>query len=250
MESTVTSVSLFLPCLADLFYPVIGRATMKVLKRAGLTAVYPPDQTCCGQWAYNIGQRDAVRSLARHFIRVFETAPAVVSPSGSCVLTVRRYPDLFQDEPDWRARAEMVAAKTFELTDFLVNRIGRLDLGAEFPGRVTLHDSCHSLRGLGLKDEPRALLQQVRGLDVVEMSAPEICCGFGGAFMAKNAALSKAMADAKIDQALETGADCLILTEPGCLLNVTSALQARRVGLQAMHLAQVLAAGDEACHER
>ena len=143
-------VSLFLPCLADMFYPRIGRDTISVLTKAGFSVDYPTDQTCCGQPAYTQGLLDPARKMARHFIRIFESSPAVVCPSGSCVLTVRQhYPELFKDEPDWLERAEAIGARTFELTDFLVNQAGRTELEARFPGRVTLHDSCHPLRGLG-----------------------------------------------------------------------------------------------------
>jgi len=242
MTDQPRQIHLFLPCLADLFYPVIGRASIKVLQRAGLKVVYPREQTCCGQWAFNMGRHGAARAMARHWVRVFESAPAVACPSGSCVLTVRRhYPELFKNESDWKARAQALAARTFELTDFLVNVIGVTDLGAVFPGRAVLHDSCHPLRGLGIKEEPRSLLRAVRGLELVEMAEPETCCGFGGAFMARYAPLSRAMAMEKIDQALETGADHLVLTEPGCLLNLDSALKDRPVSLKAVHLVQVLA---------
>jgi L-lactate dehydrogenase complex protein LldE len=238
----MTKVSLFLPCLADLYYPDIGRATIRVLRQAGLSVDYPEDQTCCGQWAFNMGQPEAARRLAEHFIRVFEAAPAVVAPSGSCVLTVRNhYPELFRDDQDWLSRAQAVGAKTYEFTDFLVNIIHRTELGAVCQARATLHDSCHPLRGLNLKNEPRLLLAQVSGLDLIEMEDPEACCGFGGAFMAKFAPLSKAMVDQKIDQAEKTGADLLVMTEPGCLLNVDSALKARNSKLKAVHIAQILA---------
>ena len=238
--------SLFLPCLADLFYPSIGRATIKVLKRAGLKVSYPPDQTCCGQWAMNMGQTDAARTMARHFIAVFKDSPAVVSPSASCVLTVKKhYPELLAGDRAARDLAESVGARTYELTDFLVRVVGRTDLGAALSVKATLHDSCHPLRGLGIKEQPRQLLAQVKGLELVEMDEPEMCCGFGGAFMAKYAPLSRALTDDKINQALDTGADLLVMTEPGCLLNVDSAIKDRNVALKAMHLVEVLARGLE-----
>ena len=249
MTNHMTKVSLFLPCLADLYYPEVGRATIKVLRQAGLSVDYPQDQTCCGQWAFNMGQPEGARRLAEHFIRVFEAAPVVVAPSGSCVLTVRKhYPELFRDDPSWLARAEAVGAKTYELTDFLVNIINRIELGASYPTRATLHDSCHPLRGLNLKSEPRRLLEQVAGLELTEMEDPEACCGFGGAFMAKFAPISTAMVDLKIDQAEKTGAEILVMTEPGCLLNVDSALKARNSKLKAVHIAEVLAGKDGATH--
>jgi L-lactate dehydrogenase complex protein LldE len=238
----IREVSLFLPCIADTFYPAIGRAAIEVLKKAGFKVRYPEHQTCCGQWAVNLGRPDAARHMARHFLSVFDQAETVVSPSGSCVLTVREYPKILQDT-EWSEKAEAMKGKVFELTDFLVNVAGVVDLGARLEGKATLHDSCHPLRGLGLKAEPRALLGMIEGLSVVEMPDPEVCCGFGGAFMAKYPPLSKAIADQKIDQAVSTGADWLVMTEPGCLMNVDSALKDRGLPLKAIHLAELLALG-------
>jgi L-lactate dehydrogenase complex protein LldE len=241
-------VQLFMPCLADMFYPVIGRAAIRVLRSAGIRVRVPKDQTCCGQWAVNLGRPSEAKPLARHFLRVFGTG-IVVSPSASCVLTVRKhYPEIFQNEPAWRDRALAVAGRTYEITDFLVNRLGAIDLGAWFPHRVTLHDSCHPLRGLGLKDEPRRLLARVEGLELAEMAEPEVCCGFGGAFMAKHPELSRTLAQEKVDQAMGTGADTLVFTEPGCLMNVASVIQAQNLPLKAVHLVQVLAGRKEHTH--
>lgn len=241
MIDRITKASLFMPCIADSFYPSIGRATIKTLKAAGVNVDYPVDQTCCGQWAVNMGKKEAALSMAIHFIRIFEPSSYIVCPSGSCVLTVRNYPELFAVEPEMKARAQAVAEKTFELMDFLVNVLGVTDLGSTCNATAALHDSCHPLRGLGLKDEPRRLLRNVKGLKLVEMADPEVCCGFGGAFMAKQAPLSKAMADEKVDQALDTGADYLVMTEPGCLLNVDSVMKARKTNMKAVHIAEVLA---------
>lgn len=236
------AVNLFLPCLADLFYPSIGRASIRVLNKAGLKVSYPENQTCCGQWAYNLGHHDAARKMAKHFISVFEAASVVVCPSGSCVMTVtHHYPELFKDDNSWKDRALAVAARTWELTDYLVNKLEKTDLGSQYKGKATLHDSCHPLRGLGIKDEPRLLLNNVHELELVEMDDPEVCCGFGGAFMAEYAPLSNSMAGEKVDQALATGADYLVMTEPGCLLNVDSALKDRNVSMKAVHIVEILA---------
>ena len=238
-------VSLFLPCLADVFHPEIGVASLTVLRRAGVEADYPENQTCCGQWAVNTGNSKSAVGMAKHFLSVFRSADAVVCPSGSCVLTVRdHYPELLASEPAWKRRADEMAGRVFEITDFLVNRLGVTDLEAECPGRATLHDSCHPLRGLGIKDEPRRLLAAVAGLELVEMAEPETCCGFGGAFMAKHPQISTALAQAKVDQAQETGADFLVMTEPGCLINVDSVIKARGSRIKALHLVQVLARGN------
>jgi L-lactate dehydrogenase complex protein LldE len=242
MNNRPDTIHLFMPCLADYFYPAIGWATAKVLRNAGFKVHIPQNQTCCGQWAVNIGRPETAVPLARHFLAVFGSAEAVVSPSASCVLTVRNYPELF-DDPQLKGMAEHVAARTFDLSEFLVREMGIENIDAEYPIRATLHDSCHPLRGLGLKDEPRRLLGMVEGLELVEMADPEMCCGFGGAFMAKHPELSTAMASQKVDQALATEAQLLIMTEPGCLLNVDSVIRERGVNLRAVHLAEVLAGG-------
>lgn len=242
MNTMVNRVSLFLPCLADMFVPRIGFDTIKILKRAGIKVDYPKGQTCCGQPAFNQGFHGAAREMARHFIRTFDWSSAVVCPSGSCVLMVREhYPELFEDEPVWRKRAENLGARTFELTDFLVNEIEVIDLDSNFSGRVTVHDSCHPLRGLGLTKEPRILLNQVEGLELVEMMNPDRCCGFGGAFMARFGKLSSVLAHKKIEFALASGADTMVITEPGCLINLNSALEPLETNLKAVHITEVLA---------
>ena len=239
--------SLFLPCLADVFYPAIGLASMAVLEAAGFAVDYPQDQTCCGQWARNQGHETAARAMARHFIRVFNDAPLIVSPSGSCILTVRQYPELFEDDRRWREKARQIAGRAYELTDFLVNVAGVTDLGARLSVRAAFHDSCHPLRGLGIKEEPRLLLKQVEGLELVEMES-EICCGFGGSFMAQYPPLSNKMAEARIRQARDAGAEMVILSEPGCLLNLDTVLNnglapGEKPMLKAVHIAEILAGG-------
>lgn len=244
MESKFHRVSLFLPCLADAFYPRWGQAAQKILQAAGVEVFYPPDQTCCGQWAVNTGNLKAARRLAQHFLRVFYQASAVVSLSGSCVSTVRHhYPQLFAAESRWQSRAAAVAGKIYEISEFLVSVLGHSDFNAYYPTKATLHDSCHTLRSLGIKQPPRELLAKVQGLELLEMDDPETCCGFGGAFMAQVPTLSRSMAGDKVDQALATGADLLVFTEPGCLLNVDSVIRARGLSLQAKHLVEVLAEG-------
>jgi L-lactate dehydrogenase complex protein LldE len=245
------TVALFLPCLADQFYPTIGRSATVVLRAAGLKVVYPRGQTCCGQWAVNLGHFQAARSLARHFISLFDRFDAVVAPSGSCVMTVKNhYPEILENNPALRRRAESLKERTFELTDFLVNRVQKIELGARLEITATLHDSCHPLRGLGLKEEPRRLLRAIDGLTLIEMDEPEVCCGFGGAFMAKYARLSRTMAGEKVDQALKTGAEVLVMTEPGCLLNVDSVIKARDLKIKARHVVDVLAEGMGEGHAR
>ncbi|HEX6885442.1 MAG TPA: (Fe-S)-binding protein, partial [Planctomycetota bacterium] len=191
-------VSLFVTCLVDQLRPEVGLATAAVLERVGCEVRFDPRQTCCAQPAFNSGFRDEARGVARHFVEVFEGAEAIVVPSGSCTAMVHRLPELFADEPAWRERAERVAARTHELAGFLVRELGVTDLGARFAGRVAWHDACHGLRELGLRDEPRALLDRVRGLERVEMKGSDSCCGFGGTFSVKFPELSTAILDHKL----------------------------------------------------
>ena len=179
-------VTLFIQCIVDSCFPEVGEAMVKVLERQGLALDYPPDQTCCGQPAFNAGYRDEAARLALHYLDVFEHAEVIVCPSGSCVNMVRHhYMELFAKDPRQLERAKRVAAKTFEFSEFLVDALGVTDVGATWNGAVTYHDSCHLLRGLGVKDQPRALLSKVRGLTLVEMTRSDECCGFGGTFSAK-----------------------------------------------------------------
>ncbi|HKP69060.1 MAG TPA: (Fe-S)-binding protein, partial [Pyrinomonadaceae bacterium] len=175
-------VALFVTCLVDQLCPNVGMATVEVLERAGCTVTFDDRQTCCGQPAFNTGYRDEARDFAKKFIEIFEDsdADAIVSPSGSCTAMVKHFREVFPDEPEWRARADRIAAKTHELSSFLVNVLGVDDVGAVASGKATWHDACHGLRDLRIKDEPRRLLQKVEGLEFVEMENADVCCGFGG----------------------------------------------------------------------
>ncbi|MFY9341910.1 MAG: (Fe-S)-binding protein [Planctomycetota bacterium] len=234
-------VALFATCLGDQFWPEVVHATATVLERAGCTVTFDPAQTCCGQPAFNSGFQADARSVARHFVEVFERADAVVAPSGSCVAMVHRYPELFRDEPAWRARAEHVAHKTFELSAFLVRELRVTELGARLAARVAWHDACHGLRELGLRDEPRALLRAVRALELVELATGEACCGFGGTFAVKFPELSTAMLDHRLSGLDAQPVDVLSAVDSSCLMQIRGRLQRQGSRVRAMHLAEILA---------
>lgn len=236
---------LFIPCLVEHVLPQVGEATVVVLEKAGVVPVLPTGQTCCGQFAYKRGCPDLVRPLARRFIEIFEDAPAVVCPSGSCTAMVRRYPELFPQEDPWRERAAAVAAKTFELGQFLVDVLNCVDVGARFPLRATLHASCQTTRVLGVGGQTELLLSHVDGLTLVPLSRPERCCGFGGAFSVDYPEVSQAILEDKVNDVLQSGAKAVITAEPSCLLNIGSALAKRNLPIRPLHLAEVLAGGDK-----
>lgn len=240
-----TRVSLFLPCLAETYFPEIGFDAIRLLEAAGCVVEYPQEQTCCGQPLHTEGSREGARAMARHFLAVFGKAECVVAPSGSCVLMVRKhYPELFAQDAGLRQMALELAARTFELSEFLAGR-ALPRLGLDPGGRATLHDSCQMLHGLGLAQEPRQLLGRVQNLELVEMERPGVCCGFGGTFMARFQALSLRMARDRLAQAAATGAGYLVMTEPGCMLNLRSAQAETQdaAGVEIVHLASLLAKG-------
>jgi len=240
----VDTVTLFVPCLMDAFRPEAAEAVVAVFEGLGYAVHCPAEQTCCGQPAFNAGYRNEARTAARRFLRLFGDAEAICCPSGSCVAMVRHHvPALFDGEPDWRALAVRTAARTFEFTEYLVDVLGRDDLGASFPGRVTYHDSCHLLRGLGIREQPRRLLRRVRGLELVEMKNSDCCCGFGGAFSVKYPDISTALVADKVEWIRESGAEAVVGADLGCLLHIEGALRRKGLGVRALHIAQVLAGG-------
>jgi L-lactate dehydrogenase complex protein LldE len=241
MEGSM-KVSLFIPCTVDIMMPEIGVASFRLLSRLGVSPVFHEGQTCCGQPLFNAGYRDQAKRAARHFIEVFGDDPCVVSPAGSCVAMVKhRYPELLADEPSWHRRATELAGRVFELSQFLVDTLGVTDVGASFDGKVTYHESCHILRGLGVSDQPRKLIASVRGAQFVELSSANACCGFGGEFSVAFPEISEAMVKDKAGNFLSSGADVLLLSEPGCLLNLDGYLHRNHPGKRAMHLASFLA---------
>lgn len=235
-------VGLFVTCLVDLVRPRIGFAALELLEAAGCEVSVPASQTCCGQPGWNSGDRPSARALAEKVIAEFEPFDYVVAPSGSCAGMIKlHYPGLFAGEGAWLARAEALAAKTFELTDFLVS-VARLErVPGRFAGTVTYHDSCSGLRELGVKQQPRALLARVPDLTLKEMKDSEVCCGFGGTFSIKYGEISAAMAQAKCECIRASGADAVVLGDLGCMLNIEGRL--RRTGdehMRVLHVAEVL----------
>lgn len=236
------AVKLFVQCLVDTQYPEVAEAMVAVLRRLGISVSCPVDQTCCGQPAFNSGYRRQARIAARHFIDVFKDSETIVCPSGSCVNMVRHhYPELFENNYQWLRRAQNLARRTYEFSEYLVDVLKVDDLGARFDGRVTYHDSCHLLRGIGVRQQPRTLLQQVAGIDFVEMRDADYCCGFGGTFSVKYPDISNAMVTDKVKNIMETKADAVVGCDMGCLMNIQGKLSRLGSDIKVMHLAQVLA---------
>jgi len=239
--SSQTTVTLFVQCLVDTLYPEVGEAMVRVLRRLGLSISCPTDQTCCGQPAFNSGYRQQARSAAKHFIEVFADAEIIVCPSGSCVNMVRHhYEELFADDSQWLPRAQDLAGRTYEFSEYLVDVLGVDELGARFEGRVTYHDSCHLLRGIGVSEQPRRLLHRVSGADFIEMRDSDYCCGFGGTFAVKYPDISNAMVTDKVKNIMDTGADVVVGCDMGCLMNIQGKLSRLGSPIKVMHIAQIL----------
>jgi len=237
-------VSLFITCLADQMYPEVGESVVRILHRYGCEVDFPETQTCCGQPAFNSGYQDEAREVARNLIRAFEHSDYVVSPSGSCTGMVHHYyPHLFKDEPEWAAKAEALVNKTYEFAQFMVKVLGVTDLGVRFDHKVTYHPSCHATRLLGVKSEPLELLENVKGIDFVDLPKKEDCCGFGGTFAVKMADMSEAMVCEKAAHVCDTGAEVLVGTDMGCLMNIGGRLNKEGKPIRVMHLAQLLEEG-------
>ncbi len=236
-------VGLFVTCLVDLMRPSIGFAALRLLEGAGATVVVPPAQTCCGQPAYNSGDRADAKALAAKLVAEFEDCDFLVAPSGSCSGMIRtHYADLFADDPAMAKRADALAAKTRELTDFLVNELRVQSVPGRFDGAVTYHDSCAGLREMGVKSQPRALLAKVAGLRIDEMAECETCCGFGGTFAIKFGEISTRLADNKCGHIAATGADAVVLGDLGCMLSIEGRLRRRGdAKTRVLHVAEVLA---------
>ena len=234
--------TLFIQCLVDSHYPEVAEAMVRVLQRLGISLTCPGDQTCCGQPAFNSGYRRQALIAAKHFIDVFKDADTIVCPSGSCVNMVRHhYAQLFQNEPHWLPRALNMARRTFEFSEYLVDVLGVDDLGARFDARVTYHDSCHLMRGIGVRHQPRTLLQHVAGIDFIEMHNSDYCCGFGGTFSVKYPDISDGMVSDKVQNILDTKAEAVVGCDMGCLMNIQGKLSRLGSSIKVMHLAQILA---------
>ncbi|MBA3937369.1 MAG: (Fe-S)-binding protein [Planctomycetes bacterium] len=234
-------ISLFIPCFVDQMSPRTGVAVVEVLERLGHEVLYPEGQTCCGQPAFNSGFCDQARCVAEHFLDTFADAEHVVVPSGSCAAMVKVfYPELFQGTKR-AAEAKALGERTWEFSQFLVEKLGVGDVGASFAGKVTFHDGCHGLRELGVHAAPRTLLRHVRGLELVEMGEARTCCGFGGTFAVKFPEISTAMAQVKCNSIIDCGAHTVVSNDPSCLMQIRGYFDKHGNTLPCLHLAEVLA---------
>lgn len=241
---------LYITCLVDTFFPKVGESMVEVLDRLRVDAVFPEEQTCCGQPAFNSGYRDDARIVAERFISVFHEAISegggedsyIVCPSGSCTTMLKVfYKELFHNDPVLMNKLEYLTARTYEFSEFLVKVLKTTDVGARYDGVVTYHDSCHLLRELRVKDAPRELIRSVRGIELREMDMHDACCGFGGTFSIKFPKVSVSMLDEKIECIRNTGADTVVSADMGCLMNIGGALGRRDIPVRVMHLAELLA---------
>ncbi|MCV6636826.1 (Fe-S)-binding protein [Candidatus Albibeggiatoa sp. nov. NOAA] len=237
-----TNVGLFATCLVDLIRPNVGFATIKLLEQVGCQVEVPLKQTCCGQPAYNNGDLQTSQKLAKQVIMLFEDYDYVVAPSGSCMgMLKQHYPELFtENDSDWKIKAERFAEKCYELTTFLTE-VKPLTVKASFPHTITYHDSCSSQRELGIKQQPRQLLEQVSGLELREMAETEVCCGFGGTFSVKYPDISTRMVSNKAENVQNTEAEYLVTADMGCLMNIAGRLHRLESPVKAYHIAEILA---------
>lgn len=236
------TVQLFSTCILDTLYPETGEAVVRVLNQAGVRVEYPPDQTCCGQPAFNAGLRHQARPIAQHTIEVFEnTSGPIVIPSGSCTAMFRHgYLELFANDPDWLPRAQAIGERSYEFTEFLVDYLGIVDLGARYSGLITYHASCHLLRDMGIDRQPRVLLKNVRDAVFVELNEVEECCGFGGVFSTEHPEISAAMLERKIANIERSQALTIVSCDSGCLTNINGGLHRKEKPQRVRHIAEIL----------
>ncbi|WP_332632593.1 (Fe-S)-binding protein [Halalkalibacter flavus] len=233
-------VSLFVTCLVDMFQSDVGMDTVELLERLGCEVDFPEGQTCCGQPAYNSGYLKESKESIKHMINVFEKSEYVVTPSGSCGTMFHEYPEIFAGDPVWEPKAKALAAKTFELTQFIVDVLKVEDVGASLPARGTYHTSCHMTRLLGVKEAPMTLLENVKGLEFTDLPDKHNCCGFGGTFSVKMSHISEQMVDEKVRCVESTKADILIGADAGCLMNIGGRMSRTGKPIEVMHIATVL----------
>jgi len=247
-RNALQTVQLLVTCLVDAFFPQVGMAAVNVLERCGLKVEFPAGQTCCGQPAFNGGFWDDARAMARHTLNVLgPTEGPIVLPSASCAEMIRRhYRDLFADDSARARQAEAVAGRVYEFSQFLVDVLGRDDVGARCAGCAVYHPSCHGLRGLNLRTQPQTLLANVEGLTLTDLPEAETCCGFGGLFAVKMSNLSGAMLQRKLDNIKASGAEMVIATDVSCLMHIGGGLQKRGRAVQVRHIAEILSQNKDA----
>lgn len=238
----MTTVQLFITCLVDSFYPQTGEAVVGIFHRLGVNVDFAPDQTCCGQPNFNAGLRVEARAIAEHTIRVFEkTSGDIVTPSGSCAHMFRHgYEELFQEDANWLPRAKALAGRVYEFTEYLVDKLGVTDLGARWDGILTYHSSCHTLRGMQIDRQPRALLANVRDAQIVDLPHADECCGFGGIFSMEHPELSAEWLKRKIGNLESTQSPTLVVTDAGCLMHIAGGLHRQNKSQRVIHIAEVL----------
>jgi len=236
------TVQLFITCILDTLYPETGKSIVRILQRAGITVEFPDGQTCCGQPAFNSGMRDHARQVAVHTIRIFEkTKGPIVIPSGSCAAMLRHsYLELFAEDDNWLPRAQALASRTFEYTEYLVDHLGIIDIGAKYNGKIAYHSSCHLLRGLGIDRQPRALLAAVREAEIVDLPYSNECCGFGGVFSVEHPEISSAMLARKIENIEISTAPLIVTCDAGCVTNINGGLRRQGKPQRAVHIAELL----------
>lgn len=234
-------VHIFIPCFIDQFFPQTGFNMIKLLEHAGCSVYYNQAQTCCGQPSFNSGYMDETRKLATKFLHDFSGDAIVVSPGGSCTGFIKnQYASLFSDAQQ-KQEAQHLSSRMYDITDFLVNVLKKTDFGSEFNEKVTIHESCSALREYGLTNEPRLLLEQVRGIELLDLPDSKTCCGFGGTFSAKHTAISSAMVEQKVRHAMSTGASYITSTEASCLMNIAGYIAKQKLPIQPIHIVDILA---------
>jgi len=238
----MTTVQLFVTCLIDSFYPQTGQAIVDILHRLGIDVEFARDQTCCGQPNFNAGLRAEARPMAEHTIRVFEkTTGDIIIPSGSCAHMMKHgYTELFADDPAWLPQAQSLASRVYEFTEYIVDKLGVTDLGAQWNGTLTYHPSCHTLRAMNIDKQPRALLANVKGASIVELPEADNCCGFGGIFSMEHPELSAEWLKRKISNLEKTESPTLVVTESGCLMHIAGGLHRQKKSQRVVHIAEVL----------
>lgn len=239
------TIDLFVPCFIDQMYPNVGWSTVKVLEKAGCQVEYNPKQTCCGQPLFNSGDMGHATKLAEKFVKDFPNDRPIITPSASCAAYIKKHYAKLLANTSYKDEALRLQQNTFELCDFLVNKLQITDFNSTFNHTITYHDACSALREYGLKDEPRLLLSKVNGLRLVEMEKRDECCGFGGTFMVKYAGISSAMTAQKVENAMDTKAEYIVSTESSCLLNIQSYINKQKLNIKTLHISEILANNEE-----